>query len=202
MSKQVIARLKEKFGTSVLETSDFRGDDEAVVLKTVWLEVAKFLRDDPFCAMDHYIDITAVDYPMREGPRFDVLLFVRSSTRRHRVRIRTRVHEEESLPSLVSVWPGACWSEREVFDMFGIRFDNHPDLRRILLYPEFVGHPLRKDYPIEKTQPLVPYREVPGIDKLPPFGPEMGQPWSRVDWNERLLGRDIHVSTGIGLSSG
>jgi NADH-quinone oxidoreductase subunit C len=121
---------------------------------------------------------------------------------KHRVRLKTRVGEDESLESVVPVWPGANWGEREVFDMFGIRFEGHPDLRRILMYDEFVGHPLRKDYPIEKTQPLVPYREVADIDKLPPFGPDEGQPWTRVDWSERLRGRDVQVSPAIGAQQG
>jgi NADH-quinone oxidoreductase subunit C len=154
--------------------------------------------------MDHFIDLTAVDYPLREPelPRFDVVLLLRSMKWRHRVRLKTRVREGQSVPSLVSVWPGANWAERECWDMFGVVFEGHPDLRRILLYDEFVGHPLRKDYPIEKAQPLVPYRSVEGIDKLPPFGPDEGQPWTRIDWQERLRGRDFQVSPAIGMQQG
>lgn len=203
MSKKVIARLTAHFGARILATSDFRGDDEAVVAPGDWLAVARFLRDDPECAMDHWIDLTAVDYPLREDlPRFDVLFFVRSMTKGHRVRVKTRVADGQPLDSLFPVWPGANWSEREAYDMFGIPFAGHPDLRRILLYPEFQGHPLRKDYPIERVQPLVPYREVEGIDKLPPFGPEMGQPWGRIDWIERLRGRDVQVSPAMGAQHG
>lgn len=199
MSKKVLDRLKAQFGEKILATSDFRGDDEAIVAPADWLEVARFLRDDPDCAMSHYIDLTAVDYPMREDlPRFDVLVFVRSATKNHRVRLKTRVADGASLASLFTVWPGTSWSEREVYDFFGITFDEHPDLRRILLYPEFEGFPLRKDYPIDRVQPLIPYREVEGIDKLPPFGPDMGQPWTRIDWNERMHGGDIQVSPAIG----
>jgi NADH-quinone oxidoreductase subunit C len=84
------------------------------------------------------------------------------------------------IDSLVPVWVGANWFERETFDMFGIRFEGHPDLRRILLYEEFEGHPLRKDYPAAKTQPLVPYREGPDVlGKLPPFGPDEGMVFGR-----------------------
>jgi NADH-quinone oxidoreductase subunit C len=206
MSKKVIERLKAQLGGKILATSDFRGDDEAIVAPKDWLEAARFVREDAECAMDHFIDLTAVDYPVRaqegEGPRFDVVVFARSSTKNHRVRLKTRVADGEALDSLFPVWAGASWAEREVFDMFGITFANHPDLRRILMYPEFQGFPLRKDYPIEKTQPLIPYREVEGIDKLPPFGPDMGQPWSRVDWNERLHGGDVQVSPAIGTQQG
>jgi NADH-quinone oxidoreductase subunit C len=204
MSKQVLSLLSAEFGERILETSSFRGDDQAVVDRADWTAVATFLRDDPRCAMDHFIDITAADYPEREPelPRFDVLVIVRSMKHNHRVRIKTRVGEDENLDSLVPVWPGANWAEREVFDMFGIRFDGHPDLRRILMYDEFEGYPLRKDYPIEKTQPLVPYRDAPDIDKLPPFGPDEGQPWTRLDWIERLRGRDVQVSPAIGTQQG
>ena len=190
MSKNVLSRLKAEFGDRILETSDFRGDDQAIIAREDWKSVAELLRNDPELAMDHFVDVTAVDYPEREPdlPRFDVLLIVRSMKHGHRVRIKTRVGEDESVASLASIWPGANWGEREVFDMFGIRFDGHPDLRRILMYEEFEGYPLRKDYPIEKTQPLVPYRDVSGIDKLPPFGPDEGQPWTRLNWVERLEG--------------
>jgi NADH-quinone oxidoreductase subunit C len=202
MSKKVIERLKAHFGPRILATSDFRGDDEAVVAPGDWLEVARFLREDAECSFEHFIDLTAVDYPTRDDARFDVLLFVRSMTRNHRVRLKARVAEGQPLESLFPAWPGASWAEREIYDMFGIGFTNHPDLRRILLYPEFQGYPLRKDYPIEKAQPLVPYREVEGIDKLPPFGPDMGQPWTRVDWSERLQGGDVQVSPAIGAQQG
>lgn len=200
MSKKVLDRLKAELSDRILETSSFRGDDQAIVARKDWKAVATFLREDPQCAMDHFLEITAADYPERdpELPRFDVLLIVRSTKHNHRVRIKTRVGEGESLETLVSVWPGANWAEREVFDMFGVRFEGHPDLRRILMYDEFVGYPLRKDYPIEKTQPLVAYRDVSDIDKLPPFGPDEGQPWTRLDWTERLKGRDVQVSPAIG----
>lgn len=203
MSKKVIERLKTAFGSKILSTSDFRGDDEVVVAPEDWLAVARFLREDAECAMNHFIDLTAVDYPLREDlPRFDVLVFVRSMTKNHRVRVKTRVADGEALDSLFTVWPGSNWPERETFDMFGLTFTGHPDLRRILLYPEFEGHPLRKDYPIERTQPLVAYREVEGTAKLPPFGADEGQPWTRVDWSERLDGRDIQVSPSIGTQQG
>lgn len=200
MSKKVLERLKAQFGDRILETSSNFGDDEAIVAPKDWLEVALFLRDDAELQMNHFIDVTAIDYPLREElPRFDVVLLVRSMRTNARIRMKTRVGEGESVPTLVTAWPGTNWGEREVWDMFGIRFADHPDPRRILLYEEFVGHPLRKDYPIEKAQPLVPYRDVAGIDKLPPFGPEEGQPWSRVDWPQRLEGRDFQVSPAIGL---
>lgn len=204
MSAAVLARLQAEFGEKILATSSFRGDDEAIVAPSEWVNVAKFLRTDAELMMDHFIDITAIDYPERTAtmPRFDVVLLVRSMTKNHRIRIKTRIADGEECDSLVPVWRGANWTEREVFDMFGIRFRGHPDMRRILLYEEFVGHPLRKDYPIEKTQPLVAYRKEDNIDKLAPFGATEGQPWSRIDWQARLEGHDLQVSPAIGLQQG
>jgi NADH-quinone oxidoreductase subunit C len=204
MSKKVLDRLTSVFGERILETSSRFGDDEAIVARQDWLEVARFLREDAELQMDHFVDLTAIDYPLREPelPRFDVILLLRSMARNHRVRLKVRVGEGESVSTLVSVWPGANWAEREAWDMFGVVFEGHPDPRRIMLYEEFVGHPLRKDYPIERTQPLVPYRKVEDIDKLPPFGPDEGQPWARIDWQARIAGADFQVSPAIGEQQG
>lgn len=204
MSQRVIERLKAQFGDRILETHNFRGDDTAVINASDLLEVAKFLKSDPECAMDHFVDYTAVDYPEREPelPRFDVVLHLRSMQLKHRIRIKARVADNQPLPTLIKVWAGADWAEREIYDMFGIKFEGHPDLRRILLYEEFVGHPLRKDYPIDRTQPLVPYRQGEGLTKLPPFGQDEGQPWGRINWLERLKGGDRQVSPAIALQVG
>jgi NADH-quinone oxidoreductase subunit C len=203
MSQKVLARLKARFGDVILETSSFRGDDEALVAPENWLTVARYLRDDTECAMNHFIDLTAVDYPEREPnvPRFEVLLFVRSLAKKHRVRLKTRVRDGEDLDTLTGIWEGANWTERECYDMFGVKFRGHPDLRRILMYEEFVGYPLRKDYPINKTQPLIPYREVDPA-KLAPFGPDMGNPYGRIDWLARMAGRNLQVSPAIGVQQG
>ena len=205
MSQRVLERLKAQFGERIRETRSFRGDDSARVDPGSWLEVATFLKSDSECALTHFTDLTAVDYPEREPetPRFDVILCLRSLEKRQRVILKTRVADGETLPTLIKVWAGADWAEREVFDMFGITFEGHPDLRRILLYEEFVGHPLRKDYPIDRTQPLVPYRELPGqVTKLPPFGQDEGQPWGRIQWQDRLRGGDRQVSPAIAVQVG
>jgi len=203
MSKKVLARLQKRFADKILAVDSFRGDDEALVSPSDWLEIALFLRDDPECAMNHFIDLTAADYPEREPelPRLDVILFVRSLGKNQRVRLKTRVPAGAELESLTPVWLGANWTERECYDMFGVRFRNHPDLRRILLYEEFVGYPLLKDYPINKTQPLIPYREV-GPSKLAPFGPDEGNPFGRIDWLARMSGRNLQVSPAIAVQQG
>ena len=106
------------------------------------------------------MDLTAVDYlkfPGREdGPRFDVVYHLYSITHNHRLRLKAALEQDDAVVATATgLWPIANWLEREVWDMFGIRFAGHPDLRRLLLYEEFVGHPLRKDYPMERRQPLI-----------------------------------------------
>ncbi|MFA9469097.1 MAG: NADH-quinone oxidoreductase subunit C [Deltaproteobacteria bacterium] len=202
MSQAVVDRLDAQFGERVLETSDAFGDHEVRVALKDWAEVAQFMKDDADLQMDHFIDLTAVDYPERESARFDLVLMTRSSVTGARIRLRTHVKDGEEPGTLSGIWSGANWAEREVWDMFGIKFNGHPDMRRILLYEEFVGHPLRKDYPIDKAQPLVPYREVDTIDKLPPFGIEEGQPFARIDWESRLAGGDSQVSPALGVQQG
>ena len=183
MSKKVIALLEERFGDAILETHAQFGDDTAVVDPARWREIALFLRDDGRLAMNMFTDLCAVDYmPTGAGHRFEVVCHLRSVQHAHRIRIKARVGDADGegaeIDSLVPVWKGANWFERETFDMMGIVFRGHPDLRRILMYPEFVGHPLRKDYPADKVQPLVPFREGT-TGKLPPFGPDEGMSFGR-----------------------
>jgi len=190
MSKKVLSRLNKQFGDAVVETHSQFGDDTAVVDPARWKEIALFLRDDRKLAFDHFIDITAVDWLGRREPRYEVVLHLRSMSRLHRIRLKARI-DEPSIDSLVEVWRGADWFERECFDMFGIDFVGHPDLRRILMYEQFEGHPLRKDYPAQQTQPLVPYREGANNDKLPPFGEDMGMPFGRQTHDHDAAGRNL-----------
>ncbi len=147
--------LRENFPDAVLETSLPQGDATAVV-RPEWLyRVMEFLKKDDRLSFNVLVDMTAVDYMGRE-PRFDVVYHLLSQTSNRRLRIKVRVAEgEPAMTSICSLWGSANWLEREVWDMFGIRFAGHPDLRRILLYEEFQGHPLRKDYPIRKRQPRI-----------------------------------------------
>jgi NADH-quinone oxidoreductase subunit C len=111
------------------------------------VRVATFLRDDPRCAFSCFIDVTAVDWPQRER-RFDVVYHLLSPTRNQRVRIKFEVDEATPVASLTSVFPGANWFEREVYDLYGVVFTGHPDMRRLLTDYGFEGHPLRKDFPL------------------------------------------------------
>jgi len=156
----ILDRLRARFGATVVETHAQRGDSTAVVERAAIVDVLRFCRDETDLGFDMLSDLTAVDFlkfPGREdGPRFEVVYHLYSLAHNHRVRLKIRVDEDEAVvPTAVSVWPIANWLEREVWDMFGIRFEGHPDPRRLLMYEEFVGHPLRKDYPINRRQPLI-----------------------------------------------
>jgi NADH-quinone oxidoreductase subunit C len=156
----LLARLRERFGTAVVATHAHRGDLTVRVAPGSILEICTFLRDDPDFAFDVLTDVTAVDY-IGSVPRFEVVYHLYSLHKNHRLRVKARVPEEDPrIASVTSVWAGANWLERETYDMYGVHFEGHPDLRRIYLYEEFQGHPLRKDYPKEKRQPLVGKRDV------------------------------------------
>ena len=151
----VLRRVIELLPDAVQETHARLGDATARVDPARIVEVLRMLRDDPELEFEMLTDLTAVDY-LGEVPRFEVVYHLYSVAKNHRVRIKARVAEDApEIESAVSLWPSADWMEREVWDLYGIRFRNHPDLRRILLYEQFDGHPLRKDYPKEKRQPLV-----------------------------------------------
>jgi NADH-quinone oxidoreductase subunit C len=161
MAQIVLDRLKERFTAGeIVETGSHVGNEWVRVRKEDWKAVCQFLRDDDTTRLDMFVDLTCVDRFGRE-PRFDVVLHLYSVERKHRLRLYVAASEEDpTVDSVATVWAGANWFEREAYDLYGIRFQGHPDLRRILVYPEFVGHPLRKDYPKEKRQPLV--RRDPG----------------------------------------
>jgi NADH-quinone oxidoreductase subunit C len=188
VSKYVLEQLQARFGAAILETHSDFGDDTAVVEPKQWRAVCEFLRTDPGLDFDLPVDLCGVDYPARGGSgRMEVVMHLYSVSKRHRVRLKARVGDADmegaELPSVTSIWPGMDWLEREVFDMSGVRFRGHPDLRRILMYPEFEGHPLQRTYPADRTQPLVEYRteEEAGVPlgKLDPFGPDEGMSFGR-----------------------
>ena len=123
------------------------GEWTAHVGVDAWLDAVTRLRDDPACLFKCFIDLAGVDYPAREK-RFEVVVHLLSPRHNRRVRVKARVGEGELIPSLYPVFPGANWFEREAYDLFGILFSGHPDLRRILTDYGFDGHPLRKDFPM------------------------------------------------------
>ena len=141
--------IEKRFPSALSDPLIFRDQPRITLSTESVLEVCRFLRDDPDIAYTYPADVTAADYPDREK-RFEVVYHIYSFVRNHRLRIKILAGDGESVPSLTGIWAGANWMEREVFDMFGIVFDNHPGLKRILLPEEWVGHPLRKDYDILK----------------------------------------------------
>jgi NADH-quinone oxidoreductase subunit C len=151
----LLRRLLDHHGGAVRATHAQLGDATALVDKERLVEVMRFLRDDPELAFEMLTDLTCVDY-LGETPRFEMVYHLYSVAKNHRLRIKARVPEAAcEIDTLCPVWPSANWMEREVWDLYGVRFTGHPDLRRLLLYEEFQGHPLRKDYPKERRQPLV-----------------------------------------------
>jgi NADH-quinone oxidoreductase subunit C len=152
---ETLELLRTTFPDEVLEVSLPQGDATAVVRAEALRRVIDFCRSDGRLAFDILVDITAVDYLGRK-PRFDVVYHLLSRAGRRRLRLKVRLEESRAeVESLAGVWGCANWLEREVWDMYGIRFAGHPNLRRILMYEEFKGHPLRKDYPVNKRQPLI-----------------------------------------------
>jgi NADH-quinone oxidoreductase subunit C len=161
----VLERVRALLGADVMETHAEHGDATVRVPLERARECLRALRDDPELAFNFLMDVTAVDWLERQ-PRFDVVYHLASvetkpragepSALRRRLRVKVGVPEVPcEADSVVALWAAANWMEREVFDLYGVRFREHPDLRRILLYDEFKGHPLRKDYPKERRQPLI-----------------------------------------------
>ncbi|HJY86620.1 MAG TPA: NADH-quinone oxidoreductase subunit C [Candidatus Acidoferrales bacterium] len=159
LENELVKRLKARFGDAIREAWVDRKQAILVVSTKRLRDIARYLRDEE--KFDFLTDVTAVDWPKREQ-RFDVVLNLYSFRKNERLRLKAHAAEAESVPSVTDVWPTANWLEREVFDMFGIRFEGHPNLKRILLPDEWQGHPLRKDYDI-LTQDEAWVRENLGI---------------------------------------
>lgn len=170
--------VKERFPSRRLRATEFRGLTTLIVEPPDLFEVMRFLRDDPRCRYDFLSDIIGIDYlgyPAETPRRFGVVYLLRSTPRNDRLCVKVFLNpskptdgiEEDPalwLDSVTGLWPGAEWPEREVFDMFGIRFRNHPDLRRILLWETYPAHPLRKDYPLRGRGEREHYRVVSRSD--------------------------------------
>jgi NADH-quinone oxidoreductase subunit C len=139
--------LEERFGEDVLETHAFRGDETVVVRPDRILEILSFLREDDALSFDFLADLCGVHYP-EKAHQFEVVYHLYSFRHNRRLRVKARVADEGRITSVTSVYPSADWPEREAYDMVGIHFEGHPDLRRILMPEGFEGHPLRRDYPL------------------------------------------------------
>lgn len=172
------ARVKQAFPAKRFRATEFRGQSTLIVEPPDLHEVMRFLRDDPECRYDFLSDVTCVDYlhyPAQTIGRFGVVYILCSCERTDRFLVKTfldpsmpteGIDEDPALylDSVTDIWPGAEWTEREVFDMFGVRFRNHPDLRRILTWKDYPAHPLRKDYPLRGRGERENYRLVDRTD--------------------------------------
>jgi NADH-quinone oxidoreductase subunit C len=153
----LIESIRAKAAKDIIGYHSYLGDDTIVVSREGIFNLMKLLKDE--FQFDMLADLSAVDF-LGQNPRFEVVYHLNSLQRNVRLRVKVPANDGEEVDSMVPLWPIANWLEREVWDMFGIKFRNHPDLRRILMYDEFQGHALRKDYPINKRQPRVkPVRE-------------------------------------------
>lgn len=202
MSQKALDLLKGKFGEAVLDSGTHRGDEWAIVRPDAIVEIAAFLRDAPELDMKLLADITAVDYlfydpdrPLAKNDpqRFEVVYHFASVSNLQRVRLKLRCGEQGQVPSLTALYKTADWWERLVYDFYGIRFSGHPNLKRILLYEEFKGHPLQKDYPIHKRQPLVPEKGVRDLVRGPgPGESEKHAPFSQRGGHRRHVKSDAY----------
>lgn len=166
MAQRVLQTLTERIPHAIIETGTYVGDEMALVERDHLLEVLTLLKEDPELDFSMLSDLTVVDW-LGQDPRFEVVYHLYSIQHKHRVRLKVGVSEAEGecwVPSATGLWMAAAWSEREAWDLYGVRFEGHPDLRRILMYEEFVGHPLRKDYPQNARQPLIRRPDAPATD--------------------------------------
>lgn len=162
-TQPVFQLIQQQLGVKVLQALQAQGDDIVILDRGGLRDSFRVLKEDSRLSFDFLSDITAVDYWQKKEPRFEVVYQLISLKNRRRLRVRVPVPDSDpTVESLTPLWRGANFLEREVWDLFGIRFTDHPDLRRILLYDEFQGHPLRKDYPVNLCQPRVPERKVEG----------------------------------------
>jgi NADH-quinone oxidoreductase subunit C len=161
-----VVALQQALGEAVLEVKDAATPPIVRLAPGALLEGLTLLRDRPELRFDFLSSVTAVHWPKRERP-FDLVYHLYSTTKRQRLAVKIDLAEGEDAPTACGVWPAANWQEREVFDLFGIRFQGHPDLTRILMPDDWVGHPLRKEYPLEgHPRDHVQYREVGTADHV------------------------------------
>jgi NADH-quinone oxidoreductase subunit C len=185
--RELAAHIELKRPDCVLSSEVAQGELTMHVALSSLVRFVEFLRDDGNGKFSTLVDITAVDHPSRET-RFDVVYHFLSMYRNHRIRLKVAVREDEMVPSIIAVHPSANWFEREVFDMFGILFSGHPDLRRILTDYGFRGYPLRKDFPTtgytevryDEAQKRVVYEPVKLVQEYRQF--DFMSPWEGAEY--------------------
>ena len=166
MSKKALDILAGKAEGALLETASYLGDDMALVKRERIHDVLALCKREPELDFAMLTDLTVVDW-LGTDPRFEVVYQLYSLQHKHRLRLKVGVPEEDpTIASACDLWVAANWGEREAWDLYGIKFEGHPDLRRILMYDEFIGHPLRKDYPQNGRQPLIRRPDAVPTDDL------------------------------------
>lgn len=148
-SHPLVKKIRDRFGDALLEATEFVGQLSVRLDRARLVEVCEYLKRDTETPFNFLSDVTCVHFPDHTDAPFEMVYHLYSISANERVRLKVATNEETGVESVASVWPTANWMEREVFDLFGVPFSNHPDLRRILLPPDWEGHPLRKEYPLE-----------------------------------------------------
>lgn len=156
----LIKPLERRFADGIIETSIYKGEVTHLVTQSALISICNFLKTDPAMRMNYLVDVIGVDRsPV--APRFEIVYHLYSIAHRHRIRLKVHICEGESIPTVTGIWPAANFPEREAYDMYGIIFDGHPNLKRIYMAPDWEGYPLRKDYPLRGYK-----------DRYNPFGEE------------------------------
>ncbi len=178
-----VEKLQERFPEEIIEVFESAGQTVVVVRREKIVDILNFLHGDVELLFDHLADLTAIDWLGKKTPRFEVVYTLYSIRYKQYLRIKAQVPEDDPrLPSVTSIWKTANWFEREVYDMFGLVFEGHPDLRRLLMPEDWEGYPLRKDYPLF----LEPDKEWPVYRELR----EKARELARFDWYPTLIEHD------------
>ncbi len=183
MLDKVVAALEKAAKDAVLEQIPVAEDDRLIVDAKQIKTICKALKTDAGLAFDLLVELTCVDY-LGEEPRFEMIYQLYSMKNNYRLRLKARLPEGEEIDTVSDVWRVANPLEREVWDMFGVRFTGHPNLKRLLMYEEFEGHPLRKDYPLKKHQPIIPLIKPIEVQDDPPYM------WTEANRQSRLADED------------
>lgn len=162
----LVKKLKAQFGEAIGEAVEFIGQLSVSVESERIVEVCDFLKRDEETPFDYLSDLTCVHYPDRTAAPFEMVYNLLSIPANERVRLKVGTNDTDGIESVTGVWPAANWLEREVFDLFGIRFSNHPDLRRLLLPPDWEGYPLRKDFPLEFVENAWTEKHLPEMSEV------------------------------------
>lgn len=154
MSQIALKKVLRKFNTDILDHYSYLGNETVVIRQKALIKMVQFLKENRQLQFDFLTDITCVDYP--EQQQLEMVYHLYSTALKYRIRIKVPLDRSKpEIETLTVLWPCANWLEREVYDLFGVIFLNHPNLTRIMMYDGFQGHPLRKDYPITKRQPII-----------------------------------------------